>query len=200
MGARRSRSQYAYRARIRQVILDRMVRGDTLGIREIIAEAGGGSMTTVRDELAKCPVPTDAVRVGLGAKSPAQRIALLETAINESLARERSLTAENQALRSALDSARTDVEKLLLGHQDSQRLLLQGVDDLRQMVRAAGQGGLPAGIIEAERHKAVPPVSDDTILWKARHDKLLARLFSLEARCNKMAGRLHDLGVDFDLE
>ena len=167
------RSRHSFRERIHQVILERIVRGDSLTIRDIIDEAGGGSITTVRQELAKCPVPTEATRVGMGAKTDAQRVPLLEKAVNESLDREKLLIAENKALKDSLDAARADVDKLMATHQHSQRMLLQGVDDLRQMVKA-GSGALPQAVLEAERFVA------------------------LDAKCRKMAAQLHDLGADVD--
>lgn len=191
------RSRHSFRERIHQVILERIVRGDSLTIRDIIDEAGGGSITTVRQELAKCPVPTEATRVGMGAKTDAQRVPLLEKAVNESLDREKLLIAENKALKDSLDAARADVDKLMATHQHSQRMLLQGVDDLRQMVKA-GSGALPQAVLEAERQKAAPVATDDSILWKARHDQLLQRFVALDAKCRKMAAQLHDLGADVD--
>lgn len=187
------RTRHSFRKRIYQVILDRMARGDTLHVRAILKEAGGGSVTTVREELAKCPVPTEATRVGQGANTPAQRIVLLERAVNEGRSREEILRVENGVLRESLAAARSDVDKLLSAHQDSQRRLLQGVDDLRQMVKA-GQGALPQGIIEAERRKNVPLISNDDFLWKARHDQLLQRYIALDEKCRKLENKLHELG------
>ena len=49
-----------------------------------------------------------------------------------------------------------------------------------------------------ERQKAAPVATDDSILWKARHDQLLQRFVALDAKCRKMAAQLHDLGADVD--
>lgn len=193
--SRKPRSLHSYRAKIRDVIIARKLRGDTFDIRDIIKEVGGGSNTTVREELDNCPEITEGMRIGRGAKTAAERVTALEKAIDASLTRERELVAEKLALKTSLDSARADLDKLLTAHQDSQRLLLQSVDDLRQMVKA-GQGAMPRGVMEAERQKSAPMESGDAILWKARHDLLLKQFAALDEKCRKMAGQLHELGVD----
>ncbi|WP_126448191.1 DNA-binding protein [Sulfuricystis multivorans] len=191
------RSRHSYRERIQEVIQERMVLGKPLTYRDILKDAGGGSASTVAEELAKADRQTPATLVGRGAKSLPQRIAALEDALNSSLAREKMLMAENQALKEALTSARADVDKLLAVHQDAQRMLLQGVDDLRQMVKA-GQGIItPAGIATG-RQKTAGDDTGDGILWKARHDQLLQRFAALDAKNRKMSSLLHDLGVDVD--
>jgi len=198
---RKPRSKHSYRDRIREVIRHRIYRGDPLRTYEIIDEAGGGSASTVQQEL-KAMLEGDTVKpavlVGADQRTPTQRIGALEKAINEGIAREQVLIAENAALKESLQAARSDLDKLLVAHQDSQRLLLQGVDDLRQMVRA-GKDTLPAGVMEAERQKiAAQHQSNDGVLWKAKHDQLLRRYIELEARNRKLEGRLHELGQDAD--
>ena len=198
---RKPRSKHSYRDRIREVIRHRIYRGDPLHTYKILEEAGGGSASTVQQELAAMlegDTVKPAVLIGAGQRTPTQRIGALEKAINDSIAREQVLIAENTALKESLQAARSDLDKLLVAHQDAQRLLLQGVDDLRQMVRA-GKDTLPAGVIEAERQKiAAQHQSNDGILWKAKHDQLLRRYIELEARNRKLEGRLHELGQDAD--
>ncbi len=189
------RSRHSYREAIRVAILDRIKLGKPLNHRAILDDAGGGSATTVAEELAKAQEVTPATLVGSGATSPTQRIAALEDALNASLRRQNVLEAENQVLNKALAAARTDVDKLLAAHQDSQRLLLQGVDDLRQMVKA-GQGALPHGLIETATKKVASVETGDAILWKAKHDQLLQRFVVLDARNRKLVSQLHELGVD----
>ncbi len=191
------RKSHSYRERIRDVIEARKLLGKPLNQREILKEAGGGSASTVVEELAKAALETPATLIGRGASTFPQRIAVLEDAINSSLARERVLVAENQVLRASLADARADLDKLLVAHQDSQRLLLQGVDDLRQMLKAGQQGDLRPAVPVRER--GIPMRDDaDGVLWKARHDQLLERFVALEAKTRKMAGQLHELGVDAD--
>ena len=48
---RKPRSKHSYRDRIREVIRHRIYRGDPLRTYEIIDEAGGGSASTVQQEL-----------------------------------------------------------------------------------------------------------------------------------------------------
>jgi hypothetical protein len=191
------RSRHSYRKRIQEVIQERIALGKPLTHRDILKDAGGGSASTVVEELAKADRQTPATLIGRGAKSLPQRIAALEDALNSSLAREKVLEAENRALKDSLTSARADVDKLLAGHQDSQRMLLQGVDDLRQMVKA-GQGAMPPAVIATKRQKAAGDDTGDGILWKARHDQLLQRFVALDAKNRKMSSQLHDLGVDVD--
>lgn len=199
--ARKPRSKHSYRDLIREVIRDSLARGQKLSLRAIQDKAGGGSLGTVKEELQKL-LSGDKIRasalIGAGAPTLAERMVDLENAIDASLERERVLEADNAALRASLQEARSELDKLLVAHQDSQRLLLQGVDDLRQMVKA-GQGGLPAGVMDAERAKSLPPEkTGDAIYWQAKHDQLLQRYIALDGKNRKMAGQLHELGVDVD--
>ena len=137
--------------------------------------------------------------IGAGASTIKARVQALEAAIDAAMERERLLQAEVVVLKDALQSSRDDVAKLLAIHQDSQRLLMQGVDDLREMVKA-GQGALPVGIVETERAK-VPPKegrdasSGDAFYWHEKHDQLLRRHVNMEKENREMAALLHDLGV-----
>lgn len=198
--ARKPRSKHSYRDLICEAIRDSHARGQPLSLRAIQRKAGGGSLGTVTEELQKF-FSGDKIRASasIGAGSTlAGRTKALENAIDASLERERVLEADNAALRASLQESRSELDKLLVAHQDSQRLLLQGVDDLRQMVKA-GQGGLPAGVLEAERVKSLPPEkTGDAIYWQAKHDQLLQRYIALDGKNRKMAGQLHDLGVDVD--
>ncbi len=191
----KARTRRSYRERIRQVIADRIVLGKPLTTRAILADAGGGSTSTVVEELAKAERPAPATLVGRGATSLPQRIVALEDALNASVAREQVLGAENQVLKSSLVDARTTVDKLLTQHQDSQRLLLQGVDDLRQMVKA-GQGGMPHAAARPSPAAADP--DGDAVLWQARHDQLLGRYIELEKKFRGAVSRLNEHGLDWD--
>ena len=193
-----ARSRRSYRERIREVIQQRIVLGKPLTHREILKDAGGGSSSTVVSEMARIKLPSPAVLVGRGARTLPQRVLALEEALNAALSREKLLTVENDMLKRLLAEARSEVDKLLASHQDAQRLLLQGVDDLRQMVKA-GQGGLPPGVVQAGAAKETGKESGESILWKTKHDQLLRRYIALEGRCREMASLLHDLGVDTDL-
>lgn len=193
------RTKHSYRPAIHEVIRQRIARGAPLHIREIIEEAGGGSISTVRDELAKL-VGQDQARasalVGAGARSAHERVPALERAIDDALEREKLLLAENQVLKATLEQRNADVEKLLLTHTDSQRMLLQGVDDLRQMVRA-GRESLPAGVLAAEQAKVAGKDGDSkAVYWQTKHDQLLARYVDMEKKNRALMARLHDLGVD----
>lgn len=189
------RTQHSYRDRIREVIQDRISLGKPLTHREILRDAGGGSASTVVDVLRHFESQPPATLVGRGASSFPQRIAALEDALTASLAREMVLTAEKDALREALASSRRDVETLLATHQDAQRLLLQGVDDLRQMVKAGlcTTSAVPATVTEAARTD-----NKDGLLWKARHDQLLERYIALEEKCRRLRAQNHELGGDFE--
>ena len=99
------RSRHSYRERIQEVIQERIALGKPLTHRDILKDAGGGSASTVVEELAKADRQTPATLIGRGAKSLPQRIAALEDALNASLAREKVLEAENQALKDSLTSA-----------------------------------------------------------------------------------------------
>ncbi len=187
------RTRKSYREAIRNEVKLRMQHGDPLRFKDILAAAGGGSNSTVLEEIrllraedkARGEVCVDGVSV----------LCALERSLSECRAREDVLLAENAALRESLVLARSDVEKLLATHQDSQRMLLQSVDDLRQMVKA-GQGAMPKGIIEAEYAKLHPPESGEVTYWRAKHDQLLQRQIDLENKNRLLLGKIHDLGGD----
>lgn len=199
----KSRTRHSYREAIREVIRSRLARGEALHIRKILGEAGGGSITTVQEELGKM-IGAEKVRastlIGAGASTIKARVVALEAAIDAGLERERTLQVEVKVLNAALQTSRSDVEKLLMNHQDSQRLLMQGVDDLREMVKA-GQGSLPNGVVEAERAKTLRrevESSGDAIYWHEKHDQLLHRYIEMERKNRLLASRLHDLGGVID--
>jgi hypothetical protein len=198
----KSRSRHSFRDPIREVIRRRLARGEPLHIQKILTEVGGGSITTVRQELAEM-IGAEKVRastlIGAGASTIKARVQALEAAIDAAMERERLLQAEVVVLKDALQSSRDDVAKLLAIHQDSQRLLMQGVDDLREMVKA-GQGALPVGIVETERANVSPKEvrdasSGDAFYWHEKHDQLLRRHVNMEKENREMAALLHDLGV-----
>lgn len=196
----KARSKHSFRDRIRAAITRRIMKGESLAVRQIIDEAGGGSASTVLQELADAERPTPGSLLGREAVNPYQRIDVLVLAINASVAREQALTIENQVLKNSLATVQTDLDGLLATHQDSQRMLLQGVDDLRQMVKA-GQGATPPAVTEIEEVRpktGTPTDKGDAILWQARHDQLLKRFIELDAKNRKLVAQLFDLGVDVD--
>ena len=136
--------------------------------------------------------------IGAGASSVTARVGALEQAIDSSLERERVLEAKNTALQESLNSSRDELARLLTDHHDSQRMLFQTVDDLRQMVKA-GQSSLPTGVLDAERAKiASSEMNGDVIYWRAKYDQLLQQYIELDAKIRILRSRLNDLGGDFD--
>lgn len=198
---RQPRTRHSFRSAIREVIRVRLAKGDTLTVRSILKDAGGGSITTVQEEIAALGVK-EKVRasalIGAGAKTVQARVEALEAAIDDALERERSLAAEVQAFREALAHKEAEVQTLLATHTDSQRMLLQGVDDLRQMVRA-GRESLPPGVLAAERTKIAAEKDGDSkvIYWQTKHDQLLGKYVEMEKKNRAMASRLHELGENF---
>lgn len=174
-------SRHFYREKIRMVIQTRIALGLPLNHRDILQAAGGGSASTVVDELKHLGKDAPATLIGRGAKSLPQRIVAIEDALNNALAREAQLAAENIALKNSLHAAQEHLNKLLATHQDAQRMLFQSVDDLRQMVKR-GQGGM----LSANDQQGL----SEAILWKTRHDQLQHRLIALEADNRKMANQL----------
>ena len=198
---RKPRTRHSYREPIREAIRQRLARGETLHIRSIIKEACGGSISTVRQELAKM-LGEDKIKastlIGAGASSVTARVGALEQAIDASLERERILEAKNSALQESLDTSREELARLLTDHHDSQKLLFQTVDDLRQMIKA-GRSSLPAGILEAERAKTgKSEMNGDVIYWRAKYDQLLQQFIDLNGKNRILGSRLHDLGGDLD--
>jgi hypothetical protein len=190
------RSRHSFRKPIREAIQARIVLGKPLTVRAILEEAGGGSSTTVLEELQKIPTQTLATRIGHSAQTLPQRVLMLEEALEASVTREKDVTAENRALASSLEEARRSTEVLLGMHHDAQRLLMQAVDDLRQMVKA-GQGGLPQAVIEAEKAKKPLPGKDDDAgtFWKVKYEQAAAEQFKLDEKYRKAVFTLHELGM-----
>lgn len=208
----RPRTRHSFRGAIREVILRRHARGDTLSVRKIIDEVGGGSPKTVLEELAEFTEAVGkgrAVLVGADAVSPAARIPALEDALNDALARERRLQAENDGLRSALEASRKsqllaeqNVATMLATHQDAQHKLMQGVDDLRQMV-AAGKDALPLEMLvtKASNDAAAARAEKgaaESIYWETKHNQLLQKYVDLDNKYRLARSRLAELGEDIE--
>lgn len=200
--SRKPRAKHSFRESIRESILTRMAKVEPLHIRKIIKDAGGGSVTTVQQELAALTgtqFSRKSLLIGRGASTVQARVAALEEAIEEGFRREETLKAQVTVLQQALDHAQGNLAMLLRRHEDSQRELLQGVDDLRQMVKAGKEGGLFA---LNPRAAAVPETAskevrgDQGAYWRAKCDQLIASNFAMEKLCRELKGRLHELGED----
>lgn len=189
---RRNRTQHSYRDAIRDAIMVHRTQGLSLSVRAIIAAAGGGSSTTVLEELAASSESTSTSLNGRFGQSPYQRIYALESAARERESRLNALKIANAELNRSLHTSRLDVEKLLRSHQDSQRQLLQAVDDFRQMAKSIQNTGSVARSPDVTDSK--PIRSADAVLWQAKHDQLLERFISLEAKYRALASQLHELG------
>lgn len=174
-----------------------MARGEPLHIRKIIETAGGGSVTTVQEELAALTgvaVVRKSLLIGRGATTVQARVVALEDAIDAGLQREETLKAQVAVLQKALSDAQANVEKLIWRHEDSQRELLQGVDDLRQMVRAGRESKAALTGPGTEVPKVVP--NSDTDYWKARAEQAIAAMDKSAKRVRELELRLHELGHD----
>lgn len=196
---RQRRTRHSYRNAIRDAIRRRLALGEPLHVRKIIDEAGGGSASTVQEEIANLAGKEKlraSTLVGAGTGTVHDRVRALENALDDALEREKVLTAEVQVLRNSLSKRDEDVAKLMLTHVDSQKMLLQGVDDLRQMVRA-GRDALPSGVIAAEDAKVSAPAADNqAVYWQTKHEALLRKYVDLDRRNRLLASRLSEAGID----
>ena len=113
--------------------------------------------------------------------------------------REAELKAQVVVLEQALDKAQANVERLLWRHEESQRELLKGVDDLRQMVSSG------APVVRTRQHeqnenakKIDTPAEDngEVQLWKARAEQAIGSMDKALKRVRELELRLHELGAD----
>lgn len=205
------RSRHSCRDLIRAAIRRRFAMGEKLSIRAILKETGG-SAGTVSEEISLFTAEVakgSAVLVGVETLSPFERTRVLERVVNEGLVREQSLRSQVASLEIALAEARSaqllaekNVSTMLATHQDAQHKLMQGVDDLRQMVQA-GKDALPLEMLVAKASQAAAASraekgAAESIYWQTKHDQLLARYVEMENKNRKLRSQLHELGVDID--
>lgn len=94
------------RAAIRKAIDRRIKNGESLAIRKILEEAGGGSTDTVREELnLASEQAATALISGHEGRNQAERESTLRERLATECSKNRALTIENQRLNSALDAA-----------------------------------------------------------------------------------------------
>ena len=194
---RAPRSRHSYRDAIREVILARLERGEPLHIRKVLQEAGGGSVTTVQEEITALTGSAEKRKVlliGRGASTVQARVAALEAAIDEGLSREGRLQAQVAVIQEELVRSRDTVDRLLLRHDDVHRQLLQAVDDLRQMARAAPAA--PAAVVEPPPRSVPAPVAEPVAILRQRCNQLAEQVFRLEETNRALLSRLHENGID----
>ena len=204
--SRKPRAKHSFRESIRESILTRMAKGEPLHIRKIIEDAGGGSVTTVQQELASltgAQYSRKSLLIGRGASTVQARVSALEEAIEGGFKREETLKAQVVVLQQALDHAQGNLAMLLRRHEDSQRELLQGVDDLRQMVKAGKEGEALTSIhrpVAETQYKETRPKEDcgeQVAYWRTKCNELIEASFTKEDQFRKLKARLHELGEDF---
>lgn len=138
-GTKGKRTVKSRRASIRLAIRRRIKFHESLSVRAILAEAGGGSTTTVREELALVTGNTVALsQVGhFGHQSQVEELAALKSALADALKREASLVAENNSLRRLISEQGASQTYLLGRLDDSYRQLLVSVDNYREKAKVA---------------------------------------------------------------
>ena len=131
-----------FRNTIRAVIRRRMAAGESLGYRDIRREAGGGSLTTIEQELQKAGAEMlTQDRVAQGRQGKENRVLQLEIELNTAHARCRQLEERNERLERSLATA-LDPQGLmfqrLMALEESVRVSLQ--ETLRRSDRIIRQG------------------------------------------------------------
>jgi hypothetical protein len=129
------------RLSIRNAILRRLETGESLAIRTILTEAGGGSTDTVREELRELTGEqarsVQALKIVMA--SPSHQIHDLRSRLEIALARESELVAENAGLRAVIDRTGDTITYLTARHDDTYRSLMVACDDYRSKAAQEGQ-------------------------------------------------------------
>lgn len=194
---RSPRSRHSYREPIREAILIRISRGEPLHVRRILEDAGGGSATTVQEELTALtgsPVSRKSNLVGRGAATLHARVVALENAIDEGLFREERLRAQVSVLQEELGDSRNNLDMVLNRYDHTHRQLLQAIDDLRQFARSFQSRSVVPPDSPLERPQVLG--GDDRDALVKRCNSLAASLFELEEKNRVLKSTLHEHGID----
>lgn len=186
--ARRARRAKSFRQSIASAIARRMATGEALSIRSIIAEAGGGSADTVREELAKVSAH-EAARLlhGDALRSSAEREAALRDQLQR-CERERATLAEaNKHLVEALRASAKP--SAVLEHQ---------VAEIGAQVRGAlGEVLREAARLRRMREKGSETVIVPDALLEARHQRLVQEHAALIERYQRLRTLYHEATGEF---
>ena len=202
--SRKPRSVHSKRGAIRAAIVRRLAAAESLNIRAILQEAGGGSTDTAREELATLK-PADAriaqALVGHTMRNVGQEICALRTALDASLQRESTLGAEVAGLRETVATSARTIEYLVSRHDDTYRQMLIDLDSFREAARMVP--ALKAAADRPVRAAAVEIIPDLVLEGKYRlqvqeNARQHQRIRDLEMRLEAQSPRSSVTGLDRD--
>lgn len=184
------RSAASYRQAIASAIKRRIAHHESLAIRAIIAEAGGGSTDTVREELERAAVHAGARMLrGDQVRIPAER----EAALREQL---RHVTSERDTLRKANEV----LEQALRSASQPSQVIERQVSDIERRVQEA----IEKVLHEASRLRRVRERGTETVVvpdatLEARYNQLVQDHARLIEKFNRLNGRYFEAtGEHFD--
>lgn len=187
---KRVRRAKSFRPAIASAIARRLAAGDPLAIRDIIAEAGGGSTDTVREELGRIGI-TEAARLleGDAIRSYAEREAALRVQLERSSRECAALRSENALLREAIQRA-----------AEPSKILEFQVGEIGREVREAVQELIKETIrIRRTRERGTDTVTVPDAALEARYKRLVADNGSLAAKFMTLRRVYFEAtGKDFD--
>lgn len=184
------RSAASYRQAIATAIQRRIAHNESLAIRAIIAEAGGGSTDTVREELERAAVSAGARMLhGDHVRIPAER----EAALREQL---RHVTSE----RDMLSKANAVLERALRSASQPSQVIERQVSEIERRVQEAIEKVLhEASRLRRARERGTETVVVPDATLEARYQQLVQDHARLIEKFNRLNSRYFDAtGEHFD--
>lgn len=175
----RKRRESSFRRAIAAAIARRIASNESLSIRAVIAEAGGGSTDTVRQELERAGVDAAArMLVGDRIRSYAEREATLRAQLKHVTSERDTLSRTNALLEHAVRSA-----------AEPSKVLEQQVADIDRRVR----GAIEEMLREASRLRRVREKGSETVIvpdavLEARYQQLVQDHARLVEKFNRLRG------------
>lgn len=175
----RKRRESSFRPAIAAVIERRIAAQEPLAIRAIIAEAGGGSTDTVREELARAGVDAAArMLVGDRIRNYAEREASLRAQLQH-------VTSERDTLR----QANVVLEQAVRTAAEPSKVLEQQVAEIDRRVRGAVEEMLrETARLRRARQKGTETVIVPDATLEARYQKLVHDHAVLVERFHRLRG------------
>lgn len=186
------RTAHSKRAVIAEVIARRVKSGEALTVRQILKESGGGSSTTVLEELAKLDPAEHRIQhvlTGSATSSSAEQIRVLKEALAAALQREEGYRAEAAALKALVLEMTTTYQFMVSQHDDTYREMVMSLDTFRQAAKMVPQ------LVELSKRPAPEPkVKVETdILLQARYNARVAENGQLHQRIRELEEKMASL-------
>ena len=179
---RSERKKHSFRPHIAAIIARRIRKQESLKAKDIIEEAGGGSFSTVFEELKKAK--------GMG-----------ESTENKN----RELTAIVKRQEKDLLRAEKSLEDIVSRAEEVQKQFLWYIDTIRVLLKESRENGIfiPGTNIK-EFREIIPGLKssetrDAEGIWKQKYNEALQNMFVTDAKLREARRLLHENGITVDL-